>query len=186
MAKDINLLPDVTLAEEKELRLKKLLTLISVSAMLLSIVGLIVVFATQIFFQRELNTVTEKNNRIREELQEYTQLELDYRAYKSKLTAIGTIRKEAINQERYVSKITELLPSGIEITTLQITDQLITSVNGKADSSESIHNFVKNLIAEGAKADGYFTNVGMDNLSLDQEGNFQFRISMTAKKYEQK
>lgn len=186
MAKDINLLPDVTLAEEKELRLKKLLTLISVSAMLLSIVGVIVVFATQIFFQRELNAVTEKNNQLREELREHTQLELDYRAYKSKLTAIGNIRKEANNQEVYVSKITELLPSGIEITSLQITEQLITSVNGRADSSDSINNFVKSLIAESVKTDGYFSNVGMDNLSLDQEGNFQFRITMTAKKYEQK
>lgn len=182
MAKDINLLPDITLAEEKELRLKKLLTLISVSAMLISIVGVIVVFATQIFLQRQLDTNTDKNNSLREELQQFVQLELDYRAYKSKLTAIGTIRTDAVNQEAYLTKLTELLPSGIGITSVQMTEQMLVAVNGISDSSDGLNNFIKNLVAESAKPDAYFTNVGMDSLSLDQEGNFQFRISMTAQK----
>jgi Tfp pilus assembly protein PilN len=177
MAKDINLLPDITLQEEKQERTRKLLTLISMSILVLGMVGVVVVFAIQITMQRQYNTLVETNNQLIKDIELYATLENSQRDLVSRISAIDLIRKNAKNFEYVLTKIIELSPSEISYTTLSITNDNVLTMTGSTNSAENLNLYVGKLIEEQDKEGAFLEDISITSLSKTEANNYQFTIT---------
>ncbi len=181
MAKGINLLPEIALAEEKELRVKKLLTLVSISVLLIGAIAVIVTFSIYIFLQKQLDNLVLVNNNLREDITGFVPLELKQRAVKSKIVAIKNIRSGSNNFDQYLSSLISMAGDGISLTSISIVESLSIQLAGTASSSDTVKTFLSNLLADQANKDGLFKDVTLGSISQSQNGDFQFTITMSAK-----
>lgn len=178
MSKEINLLPDITLKEERENKLQKLLTIISMAIFIIGIIAAIVVFTIQLTLNTSYNKLVQDNEEKKTEVLNFAQTELTQRAIKSKLVTATNVITEAKDYKTTVENIQSVVPDGITISDVSIdkTDKII--LNGKANSADSFYNYVKNILDEkqGSK---YFTDVNLGSVSTTKDGDLQFNISMS-------
>jgi Tfp pilus assembly protein PilN len=182
MSKDINLLPDITLQEEKQDRLKKLLTLTTMSILVVGMVGVIIVFAVEITLRNQFNSLIEANEQLTSDILRYKELELDQRDLKSKLGAALKIREDSNNYEFILRSLEELTPNGTTYNNLNITNDNLLSVTGLVDSSTNFNQFVTNMLANQDKPEGVFSDITLSSLSRTQDGAYQFTLTAMIKK----
>lgn len=182
MSKDINLLPDITLQEEKQDHLKKLLTLTTMSILVVGMIGVIIVFAVEITLRNQFNSLIEANEQLTSDILRYKELELDQRDLKSKLGAALKIRKDSNNYEFILRKLEELTPNGTTYNNLNITNDNLLSITGLVDSSTNFNQFVTNMLANQDNPAGVFSDITLSSLSRTQDGAYQFTLTAMIKK----
>ncbi len=178
MAKEINLLPDITLKEERESKLQKLLTIVSMAIFVIGIIAVIAVFTIQITLNESYKKVVQENDSKKTQVLGFADTELSQRAIKAKITTSMNTLSAAKDYKTVIENIQSIVPDGITISDVAIdkTDKIV--LNGKANNSESFYNYVKNVLdkEKGAK---YFTDINLGSVSTTKDGDLQFNISMT-------
>lgn len=179
MAKDINLLPDITLQEEKQERTRRLLTLISMSVLVLGMVGVVVVFAIQITMDRQYQAIIKTNKELENDIKNYVEVELNQRDLKSKLTAIDTIRKESKDFEFLLKKLQDVTPEGVSFTDISITKENIMSITGTVNTTSNLNVFVGKLLEVQLETKSVFQDISITSLARNETENYQFTITST-------
>ncbi len=178
MAKDINLLPDVTLTEERESKLQKLLTIVSMAILVVGVIALIAVITIDLTLNDGYKKLVDENDGKKAQVLGYAETELSQRAIKSKLVTSSNVIKAAKDYKTIIENIQSIVPDGITISDVAIdkTDKIV--LNGKANNSESFYNYIKNLLdtEKGAK---YFTDVVLGSVNTTKDSDLQFNITMT-------
>ncbi|MDQ3098438.1 MAG: hypothetical protein M3Q44_01710 [bacterium] len=178
MAKEINLLPDVTLKEERESKLQKLLTIISMAIFVVGIIAVIAVFTIQITLNEGYKKVVQENEIKKEQVLGYVETELAQRAIKSKLLTSASVITASKDYKTTIENIQSIVPDGITISDVGIdkTDKIV--LNGKANNSESFYNYVKNLL-DPEKGGKFFADINLGSVSTTKDGDLQFNITMS-------
>ena len=182
MSKDINLLPDVTLKEEKESKQQKLLTIVSMAILIIGIVGIIGAFTIDITFTNSYKKITEENIQTGKEILDYADTESYQRAIKSKLTTAGNIIKAGKDYKTIIENIQNLVPeTGVTISDLSLDKADKVTLNAKSDTTENFKVFYKNIL-DKSKGGIYFDEVTIGSVSTTREGALQFNVSMKKEK----
>lgn len=184
MAKDINLLPDITLNEEKEAKQQKLLTIISMAILIVGAVGLLGAITVDLTMGEVLQRAQNENNELKNTVRNYADVELTQRAIKAKLTTSGNILQNAKDFKTDLQNLESLLPeSGITIQTISIDKTNKVSLTGKASTSESFNEYINNVLSidKGGK---FFTDINLGTVSTIKDGSLQFNLTMQLKKVE--
>jgi hypothetical protein len=179
MAKEINLLPDVTLKEERESKLQKLLTIISMAIFVVGIIAVIAVFTIQITLNEGYKKVVQENETKKGQVLGYVDTELAQRAIKSKLDTSATVIAAAKDYKTTLENILSILPDGIIISDVAIDKTDKITLNGKANNSESFYNYIKNLL-DPEKGGKFFTDINLGSVSTTKDGDLQFNITMSS------
>jgi Tfp pilus assembly protein PilN len=178
MAKDINLLPDVTLKEEKESKQQKLVTIISMLILIVGAIGLIGAFTYFTIVQDDYNKIVLENKKTQEKILEYANTEITQRSLKTKLVTAGNVLKAAKDYKTNIEDIQSLVPDGISISDITIDKANKINMNGKANNSDSFSEYVRNIL-DPEKGSKKFTDIALGNVSSVKDGGLQFSISMT-------
>jgi archaellum component FlaF (FlaF/FlaG flagellin family) len=184
MAKDINLLPDVALKEEKQSKVQKLLT---ISSMAILIVGGVVVLGVYTIFlttKADYDKVQRENETLKHNILTYAETEIIQRGISSKVTASSTIIKTAKDYKTVVENIQNLVPDGIVISDIQIDKTDKIALNAKANTSVSFNEYVVNLL-DPLKGGKKFANITIGSVSGSKDGALQFNIVMNLLKSEE-
>lgn len=181
MAKDINLLPDITLQEEKQERTRKLLTLISMSILVVGMVGVVIVFAVHMQLTRQYNNIVDANKELESEITSEAKVETLYRDVISRLSAIQTIRNNSKDFEFVLKKLQDLTPEGVSFTDISIAKDNQIAITGTVNSSTNFDTFVQRLIEAQKEDNSVFQDIALASFARNQTENYQFTINMTVK-----
>ena len=184
MAKDINLLPDITLNEEKEAKQQKLLTIISMAILIVGAVGLLGAITVDLTMGEILQRTQNENNELKKTVQNYADVELTQRAIKAKLSTSSNILNTAKDFKTDLQNLEALLPeNGITIQTIAIDKTNKVSLSGKASTSESFNQYINNIL-NNEKGGKFFTDINLGTVSTIRDGSLQFNLTMQLKKAE--
>ncbi len=185
MAKDINLLPDITLNEEKESKRQKLLTITSLAILIVGAIALLGAFTIDITLGQVLKGLQTENDKLRETVRTYADVELMQRSIKAKLTASGNIIAEAKDYKADFENLQSVLPdSGISIQSIAIDKTRKVAVSGKANDSASFNNYIGNILNQ-EKGARFFDDINLGSVATAKDGTLQFTLSMNIKKVEE-
>ena len=177
MAKDINLLPDITLQEEKQEKIRKLLTLISMSILVIGMVATVIVFAIQITMDKQLTTINNTNTDLVTDILSFSALELDQRDLVSKLEAIKFIRDASKNYKIVLQTLEDNSPPGVSPTNITITQDDIMTFTGTVNSTTTLHEFIERLLTVQKSEKPFFNDIAISSLTRSETGEYQFAIS---------
>lgn len=178
MAKDINLLHDVTLSEEKSFKTQKLLTISSMAILSIGIVALVAVITMSLVLSNNITSIKDTNASLKNDVTRYADTELLQRNIKAKLTSVKTILSNSHNYSEILGQVQELVPGGVTIGNITLGDKGAVTLAGKANDSTAFDTFVNNIIKKSDGANPTFNSVNLGSLSTDKEGNIQFNITM--------
>lgn len=184
MAKDINLLPDITLNEEKDAKKQKLLTYVSMAILIAGVVALLLAFTFDITLGTIQKGVEEENAKRIEAMSSYAEVEIMQRTVKSKLTTSATILKASKDYKTHLENLQSILPeNGISIQSILIDKTDKITLAGKANDSVSFNLYINNLLSadKGVK---FFDDVNLTTVSSAKDGTIQFGLTMNLKKAE--
>jgi Tfp pilus assembly protein PilN len=186
MAKDINLLPDITLNEERESKRQKLLTVVSMAILVIGTFGLLAAIAIDITLGEVHKRVVAENTKLIETISTYADVEIMQKTLKAKLTTSGTILNAAKDYKTDLENLQSVLPeSGIAIQSIGIDKTNKVSISGKASDSSSFNAYVSNLL-DREKGSKFFDDITLGSVSTAQDGTLQFSLAMMLKKAEGK
>ncbi len=181
MAKDINLLPDVTLKEEKEGKQQKLLTIISMAILVIGIFLLIGIFTYEYTVTETYNKLIKDNNERKNIVLSFADAELYQRNIKSKLATSTNILSAAKDFKTVVQNVEDLKPQGgITITDITIDKTNKVGINMASDNSDNFKLYIQNVLDKD-KGQKYFTDIALGGVSSTREGGLQYNMSMTVK-----
>jgi len=179
MSKDINLLPDVTLKEEKESKQQKLLTIVSMAILIIGIVGIIGAFTIDITYTNSFKKISEANVEKGKEILGYADTESYQRAIKSKLGTSTNILKAAKDYKTIVENVQSMLPdAGVTVSDIAIDKSDRININAKAADAPTFKLLERNLL-DKTKGGKYFTDVNFGSISTTKDGILQFNIAMS-------
>jgi len=178
MAKDINLLPDITLNEEKDAKQQKLLTIVSMAILIIGAVGLLGTVTVDLTLGDVLQGAQKETTELKTTVQNYNDVEITQRAIKSKLTTSGNIIKSAKDFKTDLQNLELLLPeSGVTIQTVTIDKTNRASLTGKAGTSESFKQYINNILSSD-KGGKFFSDINLGTVSTIKDGSLQFNLTM--------
>lgn len=184
MAKDINLLPDITLNEEKESKRQKLLTVSSLAILVVGVFALLASIAIDITLGEIHKKLVAENTQLIETISTYADVEIMQKTLKAKLNTSGSILKASKDYKLDLENLQSMLPdSGISIQSVGIDKTDKISIAGKATNSSSFNAYVSNLL-DREKGSKFFDDITLGSVSTAQDGTLQFSLSMLLKKDE--
>ncbi|MDQ3239149.1 MAG: hypothetical protein M3P33_01360, partial [bacterium] len=164
MAKDINLLPDVALKEEKQAKLQKLLTISSMAILLVGLLAVLAIYTIYFTTKKDVDKIKASNTTLEENLNTYATTEILYRGITVKQTAAIGILKLAKDYKTIVEEIQNLIPDGIVVSDIQIDKSDKITLNAKANTSSSFDQYISNLLSSD-KGGKNFSNVSIGSIS---------------------
>jgi len=172
---DINLLPVEEKAQEQIKSLQKKLSLFSVIFLIFTA---IFTLATLVFFTRfasareALVTQVEDSSTV---INGYKNVEELIVVVKSKASSANKILSERANHSDVFGKLSGLVPRDVYFTDMKISsDKLV--VSGRAKTSVDVAGMVASFLS--ADASDLIKSVSVDSLSSDEQGNYQFSLSL--------
>jgi hypothetical protein len=183
MSKDINLLPDVALKEEKQGKIQKLLTITSMAILIVGGLAVVAVYTIFLTTKSEVDRVLKLNDSLRTNILNFAETEIIQRGIVAKISAASTVLKGAKDYKTVVEDIQTLVPDGIVISDIQIDKSDKIALNAKANTSTSFNEYVRNLL-DPEKGGKRFANVTIGSVSGAKDGSLQFNLVMNLIKAE--
>lgn len=184
MAKDINLLPDITLNEEKSAKQQKLLTVISMAILIVGLVGVLGAITVDLTMGSILEKAQADNDKLKETVRQFADVEIMQRTIKAKLTTTGIILTNAKDIKTHLQNIQALLPeNGISIQSVALDKANRITISGKAADSQSFKLYIANILSSD-KGTKFFDDISLGSVSTTKDGSLQFSLTMELKKVE--
>ena len=185
MPKDINLLPDITLEEEKQEKRRKLFTMISIGIILIGVVIILAVYTIDITLsQTEKKLITENEEREKITLS-FAEIEFQQRVISAKLKAAEKIINSAKNFKQIFEQLESVRPqNGIAYQSIAIDAKNKMNLSIKATNSEFFREYINNLLNQ-EKGGKYFEQIDLSGVTSNKDGTLQFTITMSIKKDEE-
>ena len=178
MAQGINLIPEVTEGESREIVYKKKINVVAIASLLTVAVVFLALFAYQLFLQTSRSRVESRAADVQDQIQVQQTKEISQRTLVDKLTEIDRLLTQAVPSSKAISEIRKIAKSSgnISIKRLSIKSDGDLVFGGSTDSTLSIQKLFKGLISSDALEN--FGDVSLESLSKEQGEPFVFTLNM--------
>lgn len=177
---EINLLPEVERREISTKRLKTRVTVLSVTALVFTILVSIVVFGFWAILVRQEKQLGVKIGSLEQQIQSLANVETLARVLKNKLSQVLIITGKLTNFEKVLTDVSQVTPAGVTLSDLTVSDQNLITLTGSAISASEFSTLVSTLLRQDVGGVN-FANVAVESISRDDKGIYKFTISAKLK-----
>lgn len=175
----INLIPEEIKAKAKKEAKQALVNKISIALLGLLIITTSGILATVIFQGTTLNSLNERIEKEKFEVQRYKDVEAVVNLLKNRIDTINQFSNKRYKQRDVFDLLTSLFPKGVSLQSLQIDKTTKVVVSGQTDETSSLKNLFDNLVDPKIN-EGKISSVTVNSLNRSQQGriNFEFNIHL--------
>lgn len=173
---DINLLPEEERSAEGFENLRKKLLLGSVAALVITGVLTMVVLFYFAALNAQKDKLVERVEASSGEIESMKAQEELIVVTKDKASSAEKILSSRTNMSEFFTKFGQLVPQNLFFSDLRIGGSKFTA-SGRAKTSNDVAGFVSALVS--AKGTDLVSNISIDSLSSDENGNYSFVVNMS-------
>lgn len=174
----INLLPQLSADEQKVLKKKRLLELVSVVSLVGAILLVLVVFGYWAVLNNEIGLVRQKIAQAEAEVNQLADRESLLRGYKQKIEFLATVVGKRPPFYSSLSEFYNLLPAGVSFSEVTLQEEQIV-VSGVAVSSLELGDFIDRLRETPTLAGKEIAKVTLTSLVKEKDGYYKFSLKLT-------
>jgi Tfp pilus assembly protein PilN len=180
VAGEINLLPQREYEFQKREQVQRWLYLASVVVLILELSAVIGVFGFLGIRSLEIEGLNKQIEDTKTAIQNLSSVESLQMTLKQKASKIASITQNQRRFDKALEKVTEVMPNGVRLSGIDISDHNELSTSGEAQNSAELSSFLLNLIDE-EKGGKYFDEVNVNSLSRVAGGLYDFGLNMKVK-----
>jgi cell division protein FtsL len=183
MAQDINLLPDQTGEDKQQVHQRQLITRVSVVVLVITIVIVAGLFATNLWFQSQLDGINQNIATQTKRIDDKRDAEGIYRSLDDKLTALSTFFVSQKHYSTFLNQFAKTMPASLKLTDMSVTADNKTIISGQVPTYADLAGFYDKLRTAAPAGKGtaaYFTSPLLTTISRDdQSGTIGFSMTFT-------
>lgn len=176
----INLLPPEIKEQSKKKAKQSLVNRISIGLLGLLIIITAGILVMTVMQSLEVNSLTTSLDQKKLAVDALKDREAVVRLLKDRIDTINQFTENRYQQGQTFNLLKNLIPTGINLTTLQVDKTNIVSLSGETSSTTSLENFFEDL-TDPQKNEGKIASVKVLNLNEAPSGNIKFDLDINLK-----
>ncbi|MBL7150783.1 hypothetical protein ISS86_02545 [Candidatus Microgenomates bacterium] len=177
MLERINLFPKIQAIWEKRMKMRRLVQVVSVVALILCFTAVSLLLSYSLLLTREGNSIGEKIDTYEGKIRLFEPIESKQVFLKSKLKELAKILEVEKKPEEVLENLDVLSLDGINFSGLNYANGKL-QINGKARNVLILDKFVKKLEEEGKNL---FSQADFGSINRVADGNYTFNLVLQKK-----